>query len=194
MVRHPLLRRAEFRRRRPEPPSSRSSSFPRREASKALRPDPYAVSAKSSSGRTFRSASPSTTGFAHVGVAPTRGGHLHVGDELGGVLLVAGLRHLHLGTPSPCGRCRSNSPGRGAIAASRRDTCFGSFKATGTLHSPASSWHRPLGRPSWSVCPRWHCCLLWPENSRPAAAAPAAGTPIQSWAAVVRPWNRSTSR
>ena len=33
---------------------------------------------------------------AHVGVAPTRGGHLHVGDELGGVLLVAGLRHLHL--------------------------------------------------------------------------------------------------
>ena len=31
-------------------------------ASKALRPDPYAVSAKSSSGRTFRSASPSTTG------------------------------------------------------------------------------------------------------------------------------------
>ena len=32
---------------------------------------------------------------AHVGAAPTRGGHLHVGDELGGVLLVAGLRHLH---------------------------------------------------------------------------------------------------
>ena len=30
------------------------------QASKALRPDPYAVSAKSSSGRTFRSASPST--------------------------------------------------------------------------------------------------------------------------------------
>ena len=44
-------------------PRHRAHQFrPRREASKALRPDPYAVSAKSSSGRTFRSASPSTSG------------------------------------------------------------------------------------------------------------------------------------
>ena len=45
-----------------DPATGLTSSVPRREASKALRPDPYAVSAKSSSGRTFRSASPSTTG------------------------------------------------------------------------------------------------------------------------------------
>ena len=45
-----------------DPATGLTSSVPRREASKALRPDPYAVSTKSSSGRTFRSASPSTTG------------------------------------------------------------------------------------------------------------------------------------
>ena len=53
-----------------DPATGLTSSLPRRDASKALRPDPYAVSAKSSSGRTFRSASPSTSGTVHVGGAP----------------------------------------------------------------------------------------------------------------------------
>ena len=59
-----------------DPATGLTSSVPRREASKALRPDPYAVSAKSSSGRTFRSASPSTTGTlsrSHSRGSPPRG-------------------------------------------------------------------------------------------------------------------------
>ena len=51
-----------------DPATGLTSSVPRREASKALRPDPYAVSAKSSSGRTFRSASPSTSGTVTFGL------------------------------------------------------------------------------------------------------------------------------
>ena len=102
---------------------------------------------------------------AHVGVAPTRGGHLHVGDELGGVLLVAGLRHLHLVPPSPCGRCRSH-PGRGAIAASRRTPASGPSRPRAPC-IPQHRRHRPWGaRPG--VCP---------HGTAPAAAAPAAGTP-----------------
>ena len=144
-----------------DPATGLTSSVPRARGFEGIAARPYAVSAKSSSGRTFRSASPSTTGTLTSGVAPTRGGHLHVGDELGGVLLVAGLRRSAPRTPSPCGRCRVT--GRGMrLRSESPDTCFGSFKATGPC-IPQHSRHRPWGaRPG--VCP---------HGTAPAAA----GTP-----------------
>ena len=108
---------------------------------------------------------------AHVGVAPTRGGHLHLGDELGGVLLVDRSPPPAPRTPSPCGRCRSH-PGRGAIAASRRTPASGPSR----LRAPSIPQHR-RHRP-WGARPG-----VCPHGTAPAAAAPA-GRYSSSWAAV----------
>ena len=79
-----------------DPATGLTSSVPRREASKALRPDPYAVSAKSSSGRTFRSASPSTTGTLTSVSLPLEGVTSTWVMSWVAFSSWQGLRHLHL--------------------------------------------------------------------------------------------------
>ena len=172
MVRHPSPS-CEFPGADCPPPGS-PVPFPGAEASKALLvfgPSfPYAsCQAKSSSGRTFRFREPvNLDRHAHVGVAPTRGGHLHVGDELGWRSPRGRSPPPAPRTPSPCGRCRSH-PGCGAIAASRRTPALDVLQRPKRhLAFPSIESHRPWGARAWCL-PTWHC-------SR-SSCAPAAGTP-----------------
>ena len=73
----------------------------------------------------------------------------------------------------------------GAICSESADTCSGSFKATGTLHSPASSSSIPGADNRPRCLPTWHC-------SR-SSSAPVSRYWPPAVAAVV-PSNRSTSR
>ena len=129
-----------------DPATGLTSSVPRREASKALRPDPYAVSAKSSSGRTFRSASPSTTGTL-----------TSVSLPLEGVTSTWVMSWVAFSSWQVSATCTSypfpgrSHPGRGAIAASRRTPASGPSRPRAPC-IPQHRRHRPWGaRPG--VCP-----------------------------------------
>ena len=91
---------------------------------------------------------------------------LHVGDRSRCRRSHRGrFRPWHLSSaPAPCGRCRSH-PGRGAIAASRADTCSGPSRPTRRLAIPQHRRHRSLAAPG-----QQRMALA------PAAAGPAAGT------------------
>ena len=116
---------------------------------------------------------------AHVGVAPTRGGHLHVGDELGGVLLVAGLRHLHL-VPLPL------------VAAVGHIRVVGRLQRVGGHLLRVLQGHGHLAFPSIVVIVPGAPVLVFAHMAL-LPQQPSSSRYSSSWAAVV-PWNRSTSR
>ena len=123
-------------------------------ATKALRPDPYAVSAKSSSGRTFRSASPSTTGTLTSVSLPLEG---VTSTWVMSWVAFSSWPPLHL-VPLPLV----------AAVGVRLQRVGGHLlrvlQGHGHLHSPASS-SSSLGRPSWCL-PTWHCSRSSRSSSR----------------------------